>query len=67
MKEEGPGLGDLFVSLDVFRLAGELVVQHRSLAQNVAHDMPHEGLRTLLHDLLEVVLPTDRVSYAAAS
>ena len=65
--DDGPCLSDLFVSLDVFRDAAQLVIQHRRLAHEVASEIGHDGLRNLLHYLLEVVLPKDHVSYAAAS
>ena len=65
--KEGPCLGDIFVGLDVFRDAAQLVIQHRRQAYEVATEVEHDGVRNLLYHLLEVVLPNDHVSYAAAS
>lgn len=61
------GLGELFTQLDVFRDARKMVIEHRCIAHDVAGEIPHMGLRNLLHQLLEVVLPPDQASAAAAS
>jgi len=63
----GSGLTDAFVSLDVFRDARKLVIEHRCIAYDVANEIPHRGLRLLLHQLLEVVLPPDQVTSPAAT
>lgn len=60
-------LGDLFIQLDVFRDARKMVIEHRCIAHDVANEISHAGLRLLLHRLLEVVLPSDQVTAAAAS
>lgn len=63
----GSELGDLFTQLDVFRDARKMVIEHRCIAHDVAGEIPHAGLRNLLHQLLDVVLPNDQASAAAAS